>query len=91
MDLTLASHRPPKWGDEGGLKCHEVLRIANLFCTSADHSADMNLMSPFTSVFAPLKLVPQSLNMFVQIPLRATNLLNAAINAAALRSLTNYM
>lgn len=72
--LTAASHRPPKFGVYGGIKCHRMLSLVNwlliwswLLCKNVPNS--------FSWLFAPMKVVPLSEKMSDGIPRLEVNLL----------------
>jgi hypothetical protein len=89
-DFTAASHRPPKWGELGGLKRHCIFLSVRKFCIFSLCSFDWKrAWSSFNSLLAPTKLVPLSESIVAQCPHRDINRRKAAMKASVVRSLSN--
>lgn len=59
--LTADSHKPPKWGDRGGIKCQFIPSLTSEFFNLLLYSFEVtNSYNSLSSLFAPTKLVPLS-------------------------------
>jgi len=83
-DFTAASHKPPWWGAEGGLKHHWVPRSK---WNSTNWDLNCSSINP-SSLSAPTKLVPQSLYKWLGTPRLALNLLKQPMNDSEVKSPT---
>lgn len=88
-DFIPASHRPPKCGALGGIKCHCMFLFAKLSAITDCVKVDCNNF--LNSLLAPMKFDPLSEWIFVGKPRLAANLLKAAMNACVDMSLTASM
>jgi hypothetical protein len=91
-DFTVASHKPPKCDELGGLKRHCIFLSVRKLCIFSLCSSDWKrARSSFNSLSAPTKLVPLSERIVAQCPRRDINRRKAAMKASVIRSLTNSM
>lgn len=61
MNLTPASHKPPKCGADGGLKCQAIPLLVSCGATALAMNDLYAILSACSFLLAPTKLVPRSL------------------------------
>jgi len=90
IDLTAASHNPPKCGDRGGMKRHWTPTSVKASCTFFLCCSELNRsLHYFIFRFAPTKLVALSVKVVTLLPRRSKKRFNALMNAAVLKSPIN--